>query len=83
MELEKYLETFLGTIMSNEGIEEVKKIVKADLEKETIDYNTTSVEFQVLTEKDNVTPRVEITSENYSDGEVIFIDYHLDDKEFK
>ena len=42
-------------------------------------YETAKVECQVLDENNNYDPRVEISNEGYSDGEVIFIDFHLDD----
>ena len=40
------------------------------------DYDTTKVECKIYTEEHNYNPRVEISSENYNDGEVLFIDFH-------
>ena len=43
-----------------------------------VNYDTTKVGCQVLDEYNNYDPRVEISSEGYPDGEIIFIDNYLD-----
>lgn len=80
MNLEEYLDKFFGEIMTKEGIDKVKSIVKEDMKDLVFDYETTKVECQVYTEENNYDPRVEITSDNYSDGEVIFLDFHVDEE---
>lgn len=79
MELDKFLDKILENVMSQEGITEVKQYIKEDMKLCGFNYNTTKVESQVFDEYSNYDPvRVEISSEGYSDGEIIFIDYHLD-----
>lgn len=78
MKLDIFIEKFLGTILTKEAILKIKKIIQDDMIENNLNYNTTSVESQVFTENSNYEPRVEITNDAYSDGEVIFIDYHLD-----
>ncbi|NFF75978.1 hypothetical protein [Clostridium sporogenes] len=80
MNLDEYLDKILENVMSTGGIEKVKNIIKEDMNLCGFKYETTKVvEGQVYTEENNYAPRVEISSENYPDGEVIFIDYHVDD----
>lgn len=79
MSLEDFLDKILENVMSNGGIEKVKTIVKEDMDFCGFKYDTTKVECQVYTEENNYAPRVEISSESYSDGEVIFVDYHVDE----
>ncbi|CUO43524.1 hypothetical protein [Clostridium disporicum] len=52
--------------------------IKEDMELCGFNYDTTKVECQVLDEYNNYDPRVEISSEGYPDGEIIFIDNYLD-----
>lgn len=78
MELDKFLDKILENVMSQGGIEKVRQYIKEDMKLCGFNYNTTKVECQVFDEENNYEPRVEILSEGYSDGEVIFIDYHLD-----
>lgn len=82
MSLEEFVDKFFGEIMTKEGVDKVKDIVKDDMKNLDLDYETTKVECQIYTEDNNYDPRVEINSDNYSDGEVIFIDFHVD-KELK
>lgn len=79
MNLDEYLDKILENVMSTGGIGKVKNIIKKDMNLCGFKYETTKVECQVYTEENNYAPRVEISSENYPDGEVIFIDYHVDD----
>ncbi|MBS6503513.1 MAG: hypothetical protein KH415_18175 [Clostridium sp.] len=79
MTLEEFLDRVLGNVMSYEGIEEVKDIIKKDMEIENFDFDTTQVEFQVFDNENNYDPRVEISSDTYDDGEIIFIDTYLDE----
>lgn len=78
MELDKFLDKILENIMSQGGIEKVRQYIKEDMKLCGFNYDTTKVECQVLDKDNNYEPRVEISSEGYSDGEIIFIDYHLD-----
>lgn len=78
MELEKFLDKILENVMSQDGIEKVREYIKEDMKLCGFNYDTTKVECQVLDKDNNYDPRVEISSEGYSDGEIIFIDYHLD-----
>lgn len=78
MELDKFLDKILENIMSQGGIEKVRQYIKEDMKLCGFNYDTTKVECQVLDKDNNYDPRVEISSEGYSDGEIIFIDYYLD-----
>lgn len=77
MELDKFLDKILENVMSQGGIKKVRQYIKEDMKLCGFNYDTTKVECQVFDEENNYEPRVEISSEGYSDGEVIFIDYHL------
>jgi len=79
MNLDEYLDKILENVMSTGGIEKVKNIIKEDMNSCGFEYEATKVECQVYTKENNYAPRVEINSENYQDGEVIFVDYHIDE----
>lgn len=78
MELDKFLDKILENVMSQGGIEKVRKYIKEDMKLCGFNYDNTKVERQVFDKDNNYEPRVEISSEGYSDGEIIFIDYLLD-----
>lgn len=78
MELDKFLDKILENVMSQGGIEKVRQYIKEDMKLCGFNYDTTKVECQVFDEIGNYEPRVEVSSEGYSEGEIIFIDYHLD-----
>lgn len=78
MKLDKFLDKILENIMSQDGIEKVREYIKEDMKLCGFNYDTTKVECQVLDKDNNYDPRVEISSEGYSDGEIIFIDYYID-----
>lgn len=78
MKLEQFLDDFLGNILCEEGLINVKETIKKEMKESELDFNTTKVESQVFNKDENYEPRVEISSEGYDDGEIIFIDYHLD-----
>ena len=78
MDLDKFLDKILENVMSQGGIEKVRQYIKEDMKLCGFNYDTTKVECQVLDKDNNYDPRVEISSDGYSDGEIIFIDYHLD-----
>lgn len=78
MELDKFLDKILGNVISQGGINKVREYIKEDMKLCGFNYDTTKVECQAFTDEHNFEPRVEISSEGYSDGEIIFIDYHLD-----
>lgn len=80
MEFKEFLDKILGNVMSKDGLENVKQHIKQDMELSGFDYETTKVECQVLDDESNYDPRVEISNEAYSDGEVIFLDFYLDNK---
>jgi hypothetical protein len=81
MKIDKFIDELFSNIMTQEGIDRIIEITKNEMQGFSKDYETAKVECQVFTEKDNYSPRVEISSEGYADGEVIFIDYHLDELE--
>lgn len=78
MKLDEFLDKVLENVMSIGGIDKIKEYIKEDIKLNGFDYDTTKVESQVFDDGNNYDPRVEITSEGYDDGEVIFIDYHID-----
>lgn len=78
MKLDEFLDKVLENVMSVGGIDKIKEYIKEDMKLNGFDYDTTKVESQVFDDDNNYNPRVEITSEGYDDGEVIFIDYHID-----
>ena len=78
MKLDEFLDKVLENVMFVGGIDKIKEYIKEDMKLNGFDYDTTKVEFQVFDDGNNYDPRVEITSEGYDDGEVIFIDYHID-----
>lgn len=78
MKLDEFLNSILDNIMTEEGIKKVKDVIKEDMKDTIYNYNNTKVEYQVFTENNNYTPQVEVSSEGYSDGEVILIDCHID-----
>lgn len=79
MKLDSFINKILENVMCSEKLNEVKDIIKKDMASTGFNYETAKVECQVLDENNNYDPRVEISNEGYSDGEVIFIDFHLDD----
>lgn len=78
MEFEKFLDNMLGCVMTKKGAEEVKNVIKSNMQECGFDFATTKLEGQVFQEDKNHEPRIEISSEGYDDGEIIFVDYHLD-----
>ena len=75
MTLDKFLDDFLGNVMTREGIKKVKEHIKEDMKSSDLNYDTAKVECQIFDDENNYEPDVQISSEGYSDGEVIFIDY--------
>lgn len=78
MEFDKFLDKILEGVMSEGGINKVRDYIKEDMKLCGFNYDKTKVEFQVLDSDNNYDPRVEISNDGYSDGEIIFIDYYLD-----
>lgn len=78
MEFENFLNRLLEGVMSKSGMDKVKECIKEEMTSSGFNYDNTKVEFQVLDNKNNYDPRVEISNEGYSDGEIIFIDSYLD-----
>lgn len=78
MELDKFVEKILERVMSLNSIKKVKQCIEEEMSLSGFNYDTTKVECQVFDKDNNYDPRVEVSSEGYSDGEIIFIDYHLD-----
>lgn len=79
MELNTFIDELFSNIMTDEGVKSIKDIIKKDMLEVEKEYDSSKVEYQVFTENNNYTPRVEISSEGYDDGEVIFIDFHVDE----
>lgn len=63
MELGSFINKILENVMSNEGLEEIKGIIKKDMSSCGFNYNTAKVECQVLDENNNYDPRVEINTQ--------------------
>lgn len=78
MKLDTFIDKILENVMSQGGIDKVRQLIKEDMKLCDFNYDTTKVECQVFDKSNNYEPRVEISSESYSDGEIIFVDYHLD-----
>ena len=78
MNLDNFIDKFFLNLVDEKGVNLIKDTIKKQMENNDMDYNKTKVEPQVLTEYANFDPRVEISSEGYSDGEIVFIDYYLD-----
>lgn len=78
MKLDEFIEDFFENLLDKEGIDTIKATVKAQMSANFKEYDETKVECQVFTEEDNFTPRVEMSSEGYSDGEIVFLDFHID-----
>ncbi len=64
--------------MTTDGLDSIKQVIQRDMLDCGYNYDTTKVEYQVFNENENYETRVEISSEGYDDGEIIFIDCHLD-----
>ncbi|GEM_PF-5483037 len=79
MELDKFLDKVLGNVMTQEGFDKVRCCIKEDMKVCGFNYDTTRVESQVFDKDNNYEPRVEISSEGYNNGEIIFIDYYIDE----
>ena len=77
-QLDEFLDSILGNVMSREGMEKVKEYIKKDMISNGINYDTSKIACQIFDSENNYDPRVEVSSEAYSDGEVIFIDYYMD-----
>lgn len=78
MKLEKFLDQILTCVVSKENLDSIKSNIKDSMTENGFDFDATQVECQVFDKDNNYEPRVEISSEGYDDGEIIFIDYHLD-----
>lgn len=79
MSLDKFIEDFFGNVMSEDGLNNIKDIIQKDMLDCGYKYNNTKVEYQIFDINENYdASRVEISSEGYEDGKIIFIDYHLD-----
>lgn len=79
MKLNTFIDELFGNIMTDEGIKSMKDIIKKDMLEVGKEYDCSKVEYQVFTESNNYTPRVEISSEGYDDGEIVFVDFHVDE----
>lgn len=77
MSLDEFINELFLHIMAKDGVEKLKELVKTEMNDVSLDYSTARVESQVLTDDKNFDPKVEISSEHYDDGEIIFIDYYL------
>lgn len=78
MSLDRFIDKFFGNIMSTNGLNNIKDIIQKDMLDCDYKYDTTKVEYQIFNKDENCEPRVEISSEGYDDGEIIFIDCYLD-----
>ncbi|ELC8455636.1 hypothetical protein QYB58_000714 [Clostridium perfringens] len=68
----------LENIIDDRYSDKVIELIKEGMKENDLDFDSAKVEYQVFTESKNYNPRVEISSEAYNDGEVIFLDYHVD-----
>lgn len=78
MGLDRFIDKFFGNVMTTDGLDSIKQIIHRDMLDCGYKYDTAKVEYRVFNENKNYDPRVEISSEGYDDGEIIFIDYYLD-----
>lgn len=78
MELSKFLDELLGNIVSQEKLDTIRDIVKDGMLEYGLDFETAKVESQVFDRDNTYEPKVEISSDGYDDGEIIFIDYYID-----
>ena len=78
MELDKFLNNFLENIIDDEYSNKVIKLLKEGMKQNDLDFDSAKVEYQVITDGNNYDPRVEISSEAYNDGEIVFLDYNVD-----
>lgn len=78
MDLDDFIELFFENLLDDKGLETVKATIKSQMEANLKEYSETKVECQVFTEESNFPPRVEISSDGYSDGEIVFVDFHVD-----
>jgi hypothetical protein len=77
MTLDNFLEEFFSNIAYPEGVRNIKEAIKNNMTKE-VDYNTTVIETQILTDDDNFFGNLCISSDGYNEGEVIFMDFNLE-----
>ena len=76
MMLDALVAELFENLLGREGLDNVRKTIKDEVNKEA-EYDKVKVEFQVFKDGRNYDPElVEITSEKYDDGEVVFIDLH-------
>ena len=76
MMLDALVAELFENLLGREGLDNVRKTIKDEVNKEA-EYDKVKVEFQVFKDERNYDPElVEITSEKYDDGEVVFIDLH-------
>jgi len=75
MLLDDFLTELFGNIADAKGVDNIKKVVKKNI---TVNYDTTNIEAQVLTDNDNFPGNLCVNSEAYPDGEIIFFDFNLD-----
>lgn len=78
MLIDEFIDDVFGHVMTIDGINNMKQIIKEDMLSCGYEYKNVKIESQVFDNENNYDPRIEITSEGYDDGEIIFIDYYLD-----
>lgn len=71
MKLDKFIENLFGCVADKEGVENIKKSISDNI---LHDYDTTQIELQYFDKDSNYEVDMSICSDNYNDGEVIFLD---------
>lgn len=76
MMLDAFVAELFENLLGREGLDNVRETIRDEINKET-EYDKVKVEFQVFKDERNYDPElIEITSEKYDDGEIIFVDIH-------
>ena len=77
MEVDDFLtELFSNLTDSDENLNNIKMAVKNNIE---FDYDSVKIEPQLLTENNNFDINLCVTNDCYDDGEIVFMDYRLED----
>ena len=77
MKLNEYVEKILGSVLSPQGLKEVKECIKKDMKSQGFNYDNTKVENSVLDEEFTYEPKIKVLYELYSDCQILFVDYEI------
>lgn len=79
MTLDGFLEEFFSNITDDKGIKNIKNNIKENI-REFKNYDAVKVEFQVFKNDENYDCDTTITSENYNNEEVVFVDCRINEE---